>query len=118
MSEEIRKKDGTIYNSCPFIDQLLSLCDSQSEIISKMRVELENVRKINEALRFNQEDKSKIEEAIKKAKEEIWEEVADTIGSRRRYVESDLKDMVKTIEVLEKENRELLKEMEDIKNGK
>lgn len=93
MSEEIRKKDGTIYNSCPFIDKLLSLCDSQIQIIDKMKGELEKVRKINEALRDNQKDESEIEEAIEKAaeeaKEEIWGKVAYIMGTRTwklRYI--------------------------------
>ena len=103
---EIRKKDGTIYNSCPFIDELLSLSDSQVEIINKAKEILEKVRKINEALRIEAEE----------ARREVWEDVGCIINSKRRseYVKSDLEDLVDKFETLRDENKDLLKQIENM----
>jgi len=115
---EIKIKDskGTIFNSCPFIDEILSLCDQQREIITKIKDELEKVRKINESLRENQKDESEIEKAVEEAEYQVWGEVADIMGTRHwKHTESDLKDLAREVEELRDENKNLLREIEDLK---
>lgn len=124
--DEIKIKDskGDIYNSCPFIDEILTLCNQQAEIIIKIKKELEKVRKINEALRENQRDESEIkkaveeavEKAVEEAKDEVWGSVAYIMGTRNsKYTESYLEDLVKETEELRDENKNLLKEIEGLK---
>ena len=113
---KIEDSKGNIYNSCPFIDEILTLCNQQAEIITKIKEELEKVRKINEALRENQRDESEFKKTIEEAKDEVWGKVADIIGTRNwKYTEYDLGDLVREVEELRDENKNLLKEIEDLK---
>lgn len=111
----VTNSKGEIYTSCSFINEIKSLCDEQVKIINDIKEQLETVRKINASLRENQKDEIEIQKAIEDGRDETWEEVADIIGSRRNWVEGDLKDLMKEIQNLKEENQNLLKEIEDLK---
>lgn len=110
----ITKKDGTIYSSCPFIDEILNLCDKQQKTIENIKIQLEAVRQINSKLRENQVSDDYIKDKIKEAKDEVWEEVGDIIGTSRRWAESELKNLVKRVNELEDENKNLLQKLDDL----
>ena len=91
------------------------MCNSQTEIINEIKEELEKVRKINEALRENQKDASEIEKAVDEAKEEVWNNVAGIIkGKYWKHTKSDLEDLVCEVEELRDQNKDLLRQIENI----
>lgn len=114
----ITKKDGTIYNSCPFIDKILRLCEEQQKTIEEIKNQLEAVRGINSKLRENQISNDTIEDKIKEAKEDVWKEVSDIINVSPRWAESELKDLVDEVKKLKVENKELLEEIEELTTNK
>jgi aspartyl/asparaginyl-tRNA synthetase len=106
----IRTSKGVIYDSCPYIDKILKLCDEQKEIIDKILNELEKVREINQELRKNNPDD---------AQKIVYEEVADILGIRNcneRILIKFFEDLNNEIKDLKSENEDLLSKIEELED--
>ena len=132
-NEKIKDSKGNIYDSCPYIDKIISTIDDKlsfyndgpnkslttNEVIS-IKSNLEIIRKINQELR-NLRDKKiqELEEKIQSFQEisDKYEIVNDLLGidaKDLRWVKhntQDIADKLKRLEKLEKENEELKQEI-------
>jgi hypothetical protein len=114
MSKEIKVIDskGTLYNSCPFIDKIIELCEEQKTTIDKIKAELEFVREINSKLRGNQS--YYYDSGFSEGQKELWDDVGYIFGIRK-CSKRDLEDFFKEYEDLKEENEDLLKEITELK---
>ena len=109
---KIKNSKGNIYNSCPSIDRIIQILDTQIEYPNEMKIELEKVRAINSELRKESlggdyKDKLKIvEDYLGVNFEGHWE---------KRF-ESNIKEIANKIKELEKENQELKQEINNLTN--
>lgn len=125
-NEKIKDSKGNIYDSCPYIDKIISTLEKQLNLEEQfsfydaIRTNLEIIRKINQELR-NLRDKKiqELEEKIQSFQEisDKYEIVNDLLGidaKDLRWVKhntQDIADKLKRLEKLEKENEELKKEI-------
>ena len=124
--QKIKDSKGNIYDSCPYIDEIISTLEKQLNLEEQfsfydaIRTNLEIIRKINQELR-NLKDKKiqELEEKIQSFQEisDKYEIVNDLLGidaKDLRWVKhntQDIADKLKRLENLEKENEELKKEI-------
>lgn len=124
--QKIKDSKGNIYDSCPYIDKIISTLEKQLNLEEQfsfydaIRTNLEIIRKINQELR-NLRDKKiqELEEKIQSFQEisDKYEIVNDLLGidaKDLRWVKhntQDIADKLKRLEKLEKENEELKKEI-------
>lgn len=136
--QKIKDSKGNIYDSCPYIDKIISTIDDQlsfyndgpiksltpNEVIS-IKSNLEIIRKINQELR-NLRDK-KIQELEEKI--QSFQEISNKYEIVNDFLNIDAKDLrwfkynaqyiadkLKRLEKLEKENEELKKEINNLTN--
>jgi DNA repair exonuclease SbcCD ATPase subunit len=128
--QKIKDSKGNIYDSCPYIDKIISTLEKQLNLEEQfsfydaIRTNLEIIRKINQELR-NLRDKKiqELEEKIQSFQEisDKYEIVNDLLGidaKDLRWVKhntQDRADKLKRLEELEKENEELKEEIDNIK---
>lgn len=131
--QKIKDSKGNIYDSCPYVDEIISILEKQLfarilpinleeqfSFFSSIKSNLEIIRKINQELR-NLRDKKiqELEEKIQSFQEisDKYEIVNDLLGidaKDLRWVKhntQDIADKLKKLENLEKENEELKKEI-------
>ena len=129
--QKIKDSKGNIYDSCPYIDEIISTLEKQLNLeeqfsfFSSIKNNLEIIRKINQELR-NLRDKKiqELEEKIQSFQEisDKYEIVNDLLGidaKDLRWVKhntQDIADKLKRLEKLEKENEELKKEINNLTN--
>ncbi len=123
--QKIKDSKGNIYDSCPYIDEIISILDEQFTFYSSIKSNLEIIRKINQELR-NLRDKKiqELEEKIQSFQEisDKYEIVNDLLGidaKDLRWVKhntQDIADKLKRLEKLEKENEELKEEINNLTN--
>lgn len=124
--QKIKDSKGNIYDSCPYIDKIISTLEKQLNLKEQfsfydaIRTNLEIIRKINQELRNLRDEKiQELEEKIQSFQEIIdkYEIVNDLLGidaKDLRWVKhntQDIADKLKRLEKLEKENEELKKEI-------
>lgn len=129
--QKIKDSKGNIYDSCPYIDKIISKLEEQLNLSEQfsfydaIRTNLEIIRKINQELR-NLRDKKiqELEEKIQSFQEisNKYEIVDDLLGidaKDLRWVKhntQDIADKLKRLENLEKENEELKQEINNLTN--
>ena len=129
--QKIKDSKGNIYDSCPYIDKIISTLEKQLNLeeqfsfFSSIKNNLEIIRKINQELR-NLRDKKiqELEEKIQSFQEisDKYEIVNDLLGidaKDLRWVKhntQDIADKLKRLEKLEKENEELKEEINNLTN--
>ena len=126
--QKIKDSKGNIYDSCPYIDKIISTLEKQLNLEEQfsfydaIRTNLEIIRKINQELRNLRDEKiQELEEKIQSFQEisDKYEIVNDLLGidaKDLRWVKhntQDIADKLKRLEKLEKENEELKKEIND-----
>lgn len=120
--QKIKDSKGNIYDSCPYIDKIISTLEEQLNLEEQfsfydaIRTNLEIIRKINQELR-NLRDKKiqELEEKIQSFQEisDKYEIVNDLLGIDAKDLKwvkhntQDIADKLKRLEKLEKENEEL-----------
>lgn len=112
--QKIKDSKGNIYDSCPYIDKIISTIDDQLSFYNdgpikiSIKSNLEIIRKINRELR-NLKDETNI-----RAKYDIVNMYLDIDSENLKFVEYASKDIaykLKRLEDLEKENEELKQEI-------
>lgn len=112
---KIKNSKGQIYNSCPFIDEIIGKLDEQIEACKSIKENLEKVRQINQELRSSQnEEINKLENF--KEKFEIADAELNIDHHELRWVKYNVLDISNKLKELEKENKELKEEIDNIKN--
>lgn len=124
--QKIKDSKGNIYDSCPYIDGIISTLEKQLNLeeqfsfFSSIKNNLEIIRKINRELRHLNDGKILALEQRILGLEEIsnkYEIVNDLLGidaKDLRWVKhntQDIADKLKRLEKLEKENKELKQEI-------
>ena len=105
--QKIKNSRGEIYNSCPYIDEIISTLGEQLSFYNNIKTNLEIIRKINQELRHSSD------------KYEIVNDLLDIDGKDLRWVKynaRDIADKLKRLKDLEKENEELKKEINNLTN--
>lgn len=119
--QKIKDSKGNIYDSCPYIDEIISTLEKQLNLEEQfsfydaIRTNLEIIRKINRELR-NLKDETNI-----RAKYDIVNMYLNIDSENLKFVEYASKDIaskLKRLEELEKENEELKQEINDLTNKK
>ena len=106
---KITNSKGEVYNSCPFIDKIISFLDRTIDDANQIKEDIEKVRGINQALREKTEDS-----LIDKLKiVESYLNISFT-GQYEKFFEREIIDISKKIEILEKENQELRDQIENL----
>lgn len=114
MKTKIKNSKGEIYNSCPFIDEILSKLDEQIEICKSMKENLEKIRQINQELRsLRDEEINKLQNF--RDKFEIVNAELSIDSNDLEWIKFNVKDISNKLEDLEKENKELKEEIDNIK---
>jgi len=129
--QKIKDSKGNIYDSCPYIDKIISTLEEQLNLEEQfsfydaIRTNLEIIRKINQELR-NLRDKKiqELEEKIQSFQEisdkyEIVNDLLNIDAKDLRWVKhntQDIADKLKRLEKLEKENEELKKDINNLTN--
>ena len=117
--QKIKDSKGNIYDSCPYIDKIISTINDQlsfynDELIKiSIKSNLEIIRKINRELR-HLKDETNI-----RTKYDIVNMYLDIDSEDLKYVEYTSKDIagkLKRLENLEKENEELKQEINNLTN--
>jgi len=129
--QKIKDSKGNIYDSCPYIDEIISTLDKQQLFVLSfydgIKSNLEIIRKINRELRHLEDGRVLALEQRILALEEIsdkYEIVNDLLGiddKDLRWVKHntrDIADKLKRLEDLEKENEELKEEINNLTNKK
>ena len=123
--QKIKDSKGNIYDSCPYIDEIISTLDEQLSFYNNIKSNLEIIRKINRELRHLKDGRVLALEQRILALEEIsdkYEIVNDLLGiddKDLRWVKhntQDIADKLKRLEYLEKEYEELKWELQEINN--
>jgi len=127
--QKIKDSKGNIYDSCPYIDEIISTLDKQQLFVLSfydgIKSNLEIIRKINRELRHLEDGRVLALEQRILALEEIsdkYEIVNDLLGiddKDLRWVKHntrDIADKLKRLEDLEKENEELKEEINNLTN--
>ena len=119
--QKIKDSKGNIYDSCPYIDKIISTIDDQLSFYNdglikiSIKSNLEIIRKINRELR-NLKDETNI-----RAKYDIVNMYLDIDSENLKLVEYAIKDIaykLKRLEDLEKENEELKQDINNLTNKK
>lgn len=119
--QKLKNSRGEIYNSCPFIDDIICelhiLCESniQNKSFNLIKKNLEIIREINRELR-NLKDETNI-----RSKYDIVNMYLNIDSENLKFIESGLKDIaykLERLEDLEKENEELKQEINNLTNKK
>ena len=127
--QKIKDSKGNIYDSCPYIDEIISTLDKQQLFVLSfydgIKSNLEIIRKINRELRHLEDGRVLALEQRILALEEIsdkYEIVNDLLGiddKDLRWVKhntKDIADKLERLENLEKENEELKQEINNLTN--
>ena len=129
--QKIKDSKGNIYDSCPYIDTIISTLEEQLSLkeqfsfYDRIRTNLEIIRKINRELRHLKDGRVLALEQRILALEEIsdkYEIVNDLLGidsKDLRWVKlntKDIADKLERLENLEKENEELKEEINNLTN--
>ena len=123
--QKIKDSKGNIYDSCPYIDKIISTLDEQFSFYNNIKSNLEIIRKINRELRHLEDGRVLALEQRILALEEIsdkYEIVNDLLGiddKDLRWVKhntKDIADKLERLENLEKENEELKNEINNLTN--
>jgi DNA repair ATPase RecN len=123
--QKIKDSKGNIYDSCPYIDKIISTLDEQFSFYNNIKSNLEIIRKINRELRHLKDGRVLALEQRILALEEIsdkYEIVNDLLGidsKDLRWVKlntKDIADKLERLENLEKENEELKQEINNLTN--
>ena len=123
--QKIKDSKGNIYDSCPYIDEIISTLDEQLSFYNSIKSNLEIIRKINRELRHLKDGRVLALEQRIQALEEIsdrYEIVNNLLGiddKDLRWVKhntQDIADKLKRLEYLEKEYEELKWELQEINN--
>ena len=123
--QKIKDSKGNIYDSCPYIDEIISTLDEQLSFYNNIKSNLEIIRKINRELRHLKDGRVLALEQRILALEEIsdkYEIVNDLLGidsKDLRWVKlntKDIADKLERLENLEKENEELKNEINNLTN--
>ncbi len=126
--QKIKDSKGNIYDSCPYIDKIISTLEKQLNLEEQfsfydaIRTNLEIIRKINQELRNLRDEKiQELEEKIQSFQEISDKyEIVNDLGidaKDLRWVKhntQDIADKLKRLEKLEKENEELKKEINNL----
>ena len=118
--QKIKDSKGNIYDSCPYIDEIISTLDEQLSFYNNIKSNLEIIRKINRELRHLKDGRILALEEIS----DRYEIVNDLLGiddKDLRWVKhntQDIADKLKRLEDLEKENEELKEEIKHLTNKK
>ena len=105
--QKIKDSKGNIYDSCPYINEIISTLDEQLSFYNNIKSNLEIIRKINQELRSSSDK---------------YEIVNDLLGidcKDLRWVKhntQDIADKLKRLENLEEENEELKEEINNLTN--
>lgn len=119
--QKIKDSKGNIYDSCPYIDKIISTLEKQLSFYNdgpikiSIKSNLEIIRKINRELR-NLKDETNI-----RAKYDIVNMYLNIDSENLKFVEYASKDIaskLERLENLEKENEELKQEIIDLTNKK
>ena len=116
--QKIKDSKGNIYDSCPYIDEIISTLDEQLSFYNSIKSNLEIIRKINRELRHLKDGRILALEEIS----DKYEIVNDLLGiddKDLRWVKhntKDIADKLKRLEDLEKENEELKEEINNLTN--
>ena len=120
--QKIKDSKGNIYDSCPYIDEIISTLDKKQLFVlsfyDSIKSNLEIIRKINRELRHLENGKILALEEIS----DRYKIVNDLLGiddKDLRWVKhntQDIADKLKRLEDLEKENEELKEEINNLTN--
>ena len=116
--QKIKDSKGNIYDSCPYIDEIISTLDEQLSFYNNIKSNLEIIRKINRELRHLKDGRIQALEEIS----DRYEIVNNLLGiddKDLRWVKhntQDIADKLKRLEYLEKEYEELKWELQEINN--
>ena len=120
--QKIKDSKGNIYDSCPYIDEIISTLDKQQLFVLSfydgVKTNLEIIRKINRELRHLKDGKILALEEISD-KYEIVNNLLGIDDKDLRWVKhstQDIADKLKRLENLEKENEELKEEINNLTN--
>ena len=122
--QKIKDSKGNIYDSCPYIDTIISTLEEQLSLkeqfsfYDRIRTNLEIIRKINRELRHLKDGKILALEEISD-KYEIVNNLLGIDDKDLRWVKhstQDIADKLKRLENLEKENEELKEEINNLTN--
>ena len=117
--QKIKDSKGNIYDSCPYINEIISTIDDQLSFYNdgpikiSIKSNLEIIRKINRELR-HLKDETNI-----RTKYDIVNMHLNIDSEDLKYVEcnsKDIADKLKRLENLEKENEELKEEINNLTN--
>ena len=117
--QKIKDSKGNIYDSCPYIDEIISTLEEQLSLkeqfsfYDRIRTNLEIIRKINRELR-HLKDETNI-----RTKYDIVNMHLTIDSEDLKYVEcnsKDIADKLKRLENLEKENEELKQQINNLTN--
>ena len=111
--QKIKDSKGNIYDSCPYIDEIISTLAEQLCFYNSIKSNLEIIRKINRELR-HLKDETNI-----RTKYDIVNMHLNIDSEDLKYVEYASKviaDKLKRLEDLEKENEELKQEINNLTN--
>ena len=111
--QKIKDSKGNIYDSCPYIDEIISTLDEQFSFYNNIKSNLEIIRKINRELR-HLKDETNI-----RTKYDIVNMHLNIDSEDLKHVEyasKDIADKLKRLENLEKENEELKQEINNLTN--
>lgn len=109
--QKIKDSKGNIYDSCPYIDEIISTLDEQLSFYDGIKTNLEIIRKINRELR-HLKDETNI-----RTKYDIVNMHLNIDSEDLKHVEyasKDIADKLKRLEDLEKENEELKQEINNL----
>lgn len=116
--QKIKDSKGNIYDSCPYIDEIISTLDEQLSFYNSIKSNLEIIRKINRELRHLKDGRILALEEISD-RYEIVNNLLGIDGCDLRWVKhntQDIVDKLKRLEDLEKENEELKQEINNLTN--
>ena len=115
--QKIKDSKGNIYDSCPYIDEIISTLDKQQLFVLSfydgIKTNLEIIRKINRELR-HLKDETNI-----RTKYDIVNMHLNIDSEDLKHVEyasKDIADKLKRLENLEEENEELKEEINNLTN--
>lgn len=111
--QKIKDSKGNIYDSCPYIDEIISTLDEQLSFYNSIKTNLEIIRKINRELRHL---KDEINIRTKYDIVNMYLSIDSEDLKSVEYASKDIADKLKRLEDLEKENEELKQEINNLTN--
>jgi hypothetical protein len=117
--QKIKDSKGNIYDSCPYIDKIISTLEEQLSLkeqfsfYDRIRTNLEIIRKINRELR-HLKDETNIRTKYDIVNMHLNIDREDL--KHVEYASKDIADKLKRFENLEKENEELKQEINNLTN--